>query len=364
MKRMGVFICYDKDGIVDGAEEHLLKSLAEILDRFVVVVNGWLSDESIEIIKKYSHEIVMRKNEGFDGGAYQDYLLNHLHKEELLDYDELLLANDTYYGPFYPWKEVFEPMEKAGYDFWGLTRHLSYFDQHWNTLITEHIQGYFLVFTRSVFTNERFFTYWEQLPELHDRNDAILKFEVPLTDYYRSLGYSYGVYTDVFPQQDYMKRAENMYIAFCYSLLKDFHLPILKKRDGVNFQNPQTYPAIEYIREHYANYYHINYLWENAKRTLKSAEPFFWIDDFYYKYDLVYIYGHGKIGRAIENYFNVRDWKIAGFIETEPMDEQSIAWKDFHLDENIGIIVALGRKNTNEVKQFLPETDAIKYVNL
>ena len=40
MKRIGVFVLYDEDGIVDDFIEYLLLKMREVLNKLVIVVNG------------------------------------------------------------------------------------------------------------------------------------------------------------------------------------------------------------------------------------------------------------------------------------------------------------------------------------
>ena len=44
--------------------------------------------------------IVIRKNQGYDFGSWQDGL-HALSHEQLLEYDEIIIANDSCYGPLY-----------------------------------------------------------------------------------------------------------------------------------------------------------------------------------------------------------------------------------------------------------------------
>lgn len=55
----------------------MLSSLADLLDRFIVIINGTVCDDGRRTIEKYTKEVVFRANDGFDGGAYKDILLNY-----------------------------------------------------------------------------------------------------------------------------------------------------------------------------------------------------------------------------------------------------------------------------------------------
>ena len=87
----------------------------------VVVVNGKLTPEGREKFSKLSDDFFVRENVGYDVWAYHD-ALDYIGWDELKKYDELILANYTLFGPFYPLSEAFAAMEDKKCDWWGLHR--------------------------------------------------------------------------------------------------------------------------------------------------------------------------------------------------------------------------------------------------
>lgn len=51
MKRLGIFYCFDEDGIIDEYIIYLLNDIFQNLDELCIVYNGDLTDESIEKLK-------------------------------------------------------------------------------------------------------------------------------------------------------------------------------------------------------------------------------------------------------------------------------------------------------------------------
>ncbi len=366
MKRIGIFVVYDQDGIIDASEEYLLNSLEEILDRLVVVINGKIEDHAQQIITHYTDEIIRRPNIGFDGGAYQDVFLHYLKREELQEYDELLLINDTFYGPFYSWNNLFKKMEIQETDFWGLTKHPEFYSKSLKMHVAEHIQSYFMVLKNQVFMSEAFSLFWKDMKPITSHEDAIKNFEILFTRYLSDAGFRYMVYTDLFPQQDYLQNDEPVFSSCCYFLLRDYHFPILKKKNGVSVFNSQLYPSLNYIKEHYE--YDEKIIWENAVRTIKNAKLFDTIRKFREGHEHIYIYGCGKVSQAIGDFFMENKWDIEGYLETNPQNSEKdgkpiIAWKDFQQKEGTGIIVALGKVNTAEVMKFLPRSESVLFLS-
>lgn len=366
MKRFGIFVFYDQDGIVDESEEYLLGSFQSIIDRLIILVNGKIKEDSYQTLQRYSNDIICRPNEGYDGGAYKDFFLNILDWSILQDYDELLLVNDTFYGPFYSWNLVFDRMKSISVDFWGLTKHLAFYSPMVKMDVPECIQSYFLVFRKRLFTNDVFRKFWAEMGQLRTFADVVIRFENAMTAFFADAGFSYSAYTDLFPDLEYLKYKEySAFGTFCYYLLKDCQFPILKKREGVSVFNPQTIPALDYIRDHYN--YDLNILWRNAIRTNKKAQLIEGIYSFYQKYTHIYLYGCGIVAQGIESFFSERKWVFDGYIETIPHAKEMngkpiIAKDDFHFDDDTGVIVAMSRKNTDEVRGLLPNLDSIIYL--
>ena len=105
MKRLCVFSIFDPEGQVDAYIYYWLKEFKSVCDRIIVVSNGDL--KKCHQLTKYADDVIERDNTGFDGGAYADVLTKYLSYEEIQEFDEIALCNDTCYGPFVPMKEIF-----------------------------------------------------------------------------------------------------------------------------------------------------------------------------------------------------------------------------------------------------------------
>ena len=111
MKRFGIFLCFDVDGIIDDYIYYMLDDICQNLEELIIVSNGYLNEESMSRLKKYTeHDIVIRDNIGFDAGAWRDVMLN-VGFIKLTKFDEIILFNDSFFGPIYPFKEMFDKMD-------------------------------------------------------------------------------------------------------------------------------------------------------------------------------------------------------------------------------------------------------------
>lgn len=139
MARLAVLSVYDPDGMIDDYIVYYIDSLKTVADRIVVVVNGRLGAEGEHKLRKAADDIYMRSNTGFDFGAYKDVLLNRMPDRIWDDYRELILCNDTCFGPFVPFEKIFNSMDKRKLEFWSI----HYMDNE----LLPHYQSYFMVFS-------------------------------------------------------------------------------------------------------------------------------------------------------------------------------------------------------------------------
>lgn len=72
MRRIGIFVFFDADGIVDRYIPYMLTDLMKNLERLVIVVNGKITDEGRATLEQFSSDFVIRENKGFDTWAYKE----------------------------------------------------------------------------------------------------------------------------------------------------------------------------------------------------------------------------------------------------------------------------------------------------
>ncbi len=99
-RRLVVYTIYDRRGGIDDYVVHALEGLRPHSARIVAVVNGDLTPSGRARLEPVVDEVIVRENSGFDIGA-QRHALHHL-REELSRYDEIVLTNDTWFGPVRP----------------------------------------------------------------------------------------------------------------------------------------------------------------------------------------------------------------------------------------------------------------------
>ena len=117
-RRIAIYVIYDKDGILDGFRKYYLQELRKEVDDIVVVVSGTLTPESRCELEELTKDFFVRDNVGLLAGSWIDGI-KHIGWQKLYEYDELFMLNDSFFGPFYPLKDMLNAMEESDADFYG-----------------------------------------------------------------------------------------------------------------------------------------------------------------------------------------------------------------------------------------------------
>lgn len=241
---------------------YLLKELSSCASRLVVVVNGRLDMRGKGIFSEFTDEVFVRENTGYDAGAYRYILAYKLKKEELDAYEEVVLCNDTFFGPVEPFERIFDQMECSDCDFWGL---YGYFD-----VVFTHIQSYFLVFRKPILEKGLLTEYFR---EYIDETTVSLRevygqFELGLFDFLvRQKGMRYDCYA---------RRAHVNVYSSSYLCMKEYGLPIVKKKvfSDLKENSDNVWCTLSYIK--YETDYDVglilDYLYHACKITVQEQE--------------------------------------------------------------------------------------------
>lgn len=358
-KRIAIFVLYNKNGKLTKDVEYLIHCLKEAVNKLVIVVNGELEEyERLNLLADY---LIIRENKGFDAGAYKTALFNDDIYEMVLEFEELIFCNDTFYGPFISFKEIFKRMENSKADFWGIN--LSD-----NGVIT-FIQSYFMLFKRQVWESGNLKFFFETMidEDTVDFNQVLFKFERGIFDFLVKRGYKY----DALNLQRY-HICSAVDGSICYE-----KVPLLKKKAFSEqfYVKEKMLNALHYIEEHYD--YDINLILEDIKEryllvldydTIKKHKILIRSDKlwsvrsgkesilrFVGHYEKAFIYGAGKYGKLVKEF--IGEEKVAGYIVSD--NQRGMKFLDdipvyevsyFKEKKDIPVIVALNKKNRKQVE--------------
>ncbi|WP_185842927.1 rhamnan synthesis F family protein [Microbacterium kyungheense] len=201
-----------------------LAGLREHAARVLVVVNGKLTDQGRAALEPVSDEILVRENEGFDIWAHKA-ALDHV-GAGLAEFDEVLLTNDTWFGPVRPYGPVFERMGERAVHFWGMTDHAREEPNPFTGkgVLPYHVQSFWIAVRREMFLSEAWASYWRDLPQMPSYFDAVLKHEALFTEHFTERGYAVDV---AYASADYPTDHPAL---FNPDLLMADGCPVLKRR--------------------------------------------------------------------------------------------------------------------------------------
>jgi len=252
----------------------MLQELQKVCEKLVIVCNGKLDYEGLESFYKITKDVVTRENTGFDIWGYKTGI-DYIGWDSLKQYDELILMNDSVFGPFYPFRSMFDDMDPKNPDFWGITKHGEFNNPDGLTkcgVFPEHIQSYFYVIGKKMFLHPEFIKYWDELREFKSWNETVSFFESQFTKHFADLGFSWDVYVNTDNEfADYYDCSQILQLV--YELVKDYKCPVMKRKSfTIEYENfiyfnlgTGTRKAFDYIGKN--TEYDVNLIWDHILRT-------------------------------------------------------------------------------------------------
>lgn len=208
--RLGVFAFGDAQGIVDEYVLYLLEDMAKVLSDLVIVSYTKLTDEGYRKFEKYSNRIICVNDAECDVAACGKAIMEHITLDGLTQYDELVLFNDSFYGPIWSFTQVVEEMEQKNVDFWGITL----CDERLEVLInqrevykTKYIQRYFMVFNKQLVASDTFSEGWKLVLSKETAQEQIDQYEEYFTEKLEAAGYQWDTYIHL---DELKSKKENM----------------------------------------------------------------------------------------------------------------------------------------------------------
>jgi lipopolysaccharide biosynthesis protein len=268
-RRIAVYMFYDEAGVVGDYVIVKLKALRAHVAKILVVCNGRLLAESRSALESVADEVHVRPNSGFDVACYQEALTRYIGWNALREFDEVLLLNYTFYGPIFPFSEMFDEMESRDVHFWGITAFKGPVPNEFtgSGVIPFHIQSHFIAVRRQMFDTFEFRDYWEKMPKIESYVDSILKHESKFTEHFAKMGFRYSLYSDP-------KKYEATHPVFdTLDLMLADRCPILKRRpffhepEYLSNNNVELGNALDIVKQNTA--YDTRLIWKDITRVAK-----------------------------------------------------------------------------------------------
>lgn len=274
-KRIALYVIYDQDGILDGYRRYFLQELRKMTDCIVAIACCTLTLQSQEELNALTEETVVCESKNLPANGWIEGI-RHIGWERIYEYDELLMLDDSCFGPFYPLEELFRAAEESDADFYGANKNFA------DDNITEiagksfkhgHLRGsicYFYIIKSALLHSDVFRSYWYTDSVSNNRFDAGSFNEFDFYDYVLDAGFHIGTY-----QSDALQGycfdspcmcmtdliiKERMPFATIRAFGTDINGQSLKIGYG---KDPRR--ALEYIDEH--TDYDVNLIWDYLLRT-------------------------------------------------------------------------------------------------
>ncbi len=168
-KRVAIFVHFDCYGRIHDFVLHYLNALRDAGFAIVFVSNApKLEPDELRKIQTLCAKIVRRRNVGYDFGAFKDAITLI---GDIGQLDELLLANDSVYGPFSHLADVLSRCDGSA-AIWGIT-------DNWD--FRYHLQSYFLLLKRDALASHAVAAFWRRLRYVRNKDWIIRKYEVGFT---------------------------------------------------------------------------------------------------------------------------------------------------------------------------------------
>lgn len=169
-RRVAVLVHFSRRGAFLRYFQYMIEQLERCGFAVIVVSNSKKLDlDAVEALLPHCALVLHRHNVGYDFGAWRDGILQI---PDLAALDQLLITNDSVFGPLYDLETVLQRLDPAAGDVWGVTES---FDTRY------HLQSYFLLFNRAVLQASKFRKFWETMRYIENKRVVIFKYEIGLS---------------------------------------------------------------------------------------------------------------------------------------------------------------------------------------
>jgi rhamnosyltransferase len=272
-KRICLLAGFDRKNTMQDYVLYLARKLSKLSDVYYLA-DGKFSDIQLSKIRPFVKFAASVPHRTYDFGSWQ-ILINHIGWEKIMTYDEMIICNDSIYGPMSNMQDIFDYMDLRDYDFWGLT-------ENYNS--NYHLDSYFMVFKNDILKHPKFHEFWKEIIPTSNRKT----YESILTPFLTELGFTGNSYIKNYKKEDQL--------AYPIRLFRTNRMPFIRinslKEPEHNLKEP-----ILYIDSRIEN--ETGYDASLIKNHLKS-------DDSFQGFGLKY-YAH-KTTRTLKN--KIQNWHL------------------------------------------------------
>ena len=225
-RRTAVFASFSGDGRIKESVLFYLRGLREVTDNIVFIANNPIFPDEVEKLDGLVRLAVFHHHGCYDFGSYKSGW-NEAKAIGLLEpdiCDELVVCNDSCYGPVFPFSETFAEMDRRNceakpgerFDFWGMAS-MCIYGKH-------AIQSFFYVFRKSVLESGTLDHWFEKMQLFRDRGRIVFFCESALTAFLTGGGHRW----DSLVPESFHSEKKATPTKYPLILLRDFRMPLVK----------------------------------------------------------------------------------------------------------------------------------------
>lgn len=199
VKRVALYVITDKDGKLDRYRKYYLEKIRKFCNRIVCVIQGTLEQNSRRELELLCDDFFVYEDNKHLAYAWIEGI-DFIGWDTLKDYDELLMLNDYFFGPFFELDDFFYACEKSDSDFFGAFKNFE--DRDLKEIGGKRFKhgyfrgsiSYFYIIKSRLLHSIEFKNYWKQKPTINNEIDSIFFYEYLFYDYVLDSGFKVDAY--------------------------------------------------------------------------------------------------------------------------------------------------------------------------
>ena len=250
-KRLSIFASFSNNGRIADYVIYYLQELKKVSENIIFISDSPIFPEELEKIKNLVIYAQFKRHNEYDFGSYK-YGFQIAQENKLLDnIEDLIICNDSFYVPVYPFNDVFNEMQNKKCDFWGLSSDI---------IEKEHVQSFFYVFKNNIFKTKEFSKFLNNVKHQKNVAGVIKAYEVGFTHYLTNLGYTFQTLVPLGIKENSYNKYINKTTSIPCTLIKEYKFPLVKikifdKKTVLQEQSAQA--TLDYLKNNNYQLYKI-----------------------------------------------------------------------------------------------------------
>ena len=223
--RIAIFANFDINNKIQKYVVYYLKELKKVADTIIFVSDCEYSQIELQKIDKFVSHTICKPHGEYDFGSYKRGFLYAKEHGLFNNCKELILCNDSCYGPIYSLENVFDKMNKKQLDFWGITANTEGYIPDNNEYIwgkIPHVQSYFITLNIQTINIETLSNFFISIKKEIDKKSIIYNYEEGLTKFLEQHNYKWDAYCNL------SKKYQSCQLLYAKHIIVEDKCPFLK----------------------------------------------------------------------------------------------------------------------------------------